>query len=149
MSPCLRMVPFWGHFIIETYRISICQVISNFANWVVIISFSVGTAGIILQAPTLYDTRPAIDEQYSEIETPWRRQKYEWKKGMWKNKKEIKLVKTKIQNNQELFYLWMYKQSDYILFIIKDLTLMLLRKHWTYIFNPKIGVILHAVWMVG
>ena len=35
---------------------------------------SVGTAGIILQAPTLYDTRPAIDEQYSEIETPWRRQ---------------------------------------------------------------------------
>ena len=63
---------------------------------------------------------------------------------MWKNKKEIKLVKTKIQNNQELFYLWMYKQSDYILFIIKDLTLMLLRKHWTYIFNPKIWVILHA-----
>ena len=32
----------------------------------------VGTAGIILQAPTLYDTRPAIDEQYSEIETPWK-----------------------------------------------------------------------------
>jgi hypothetical protein len=30
--------------------------------------FSVGTAGIILQAPTLYDTRPAIDEQLSEIE---------------------------------------------------------------------------------
>jgi hypothetical protein len=29
---------------------------------------SVGTAGIILQAPTLYDTRPAIDEQLSEIE---------------------------------------------------------------------------------
>ena len=28
----------------------------------------VGTAGIILQAPTLYDTRPAIDEQLSEIE---------------------------------------------------------------------------------
>lgn len=40
------------------------------------INFSVGTAGIILQAPTLYDTRPAIDEQYSEIETPWR-QKYQ------------------------------------------------------------------------
>ena len=28
----------------------------------------VGTAGIILQAPTLYDTRPAIDEELSEIE---------------------------------------------------------------------------------
>ena len=27
-----------------------------------------GTAGIILQAPTLYDTRPAIDEELSEIE---------------------------------------------------------------------------------
>ena len=28
----------------------------------------VGTAGIILQAPTLYDDRPAIDELLSEIE---------------------------------------------------------------------------------
>lgn len=34
---------------------------------------SVGTAGIILQAPTLYDTRPAIDQQISEIETPFRK----------------------------------------------------------------------------
>ena len=31
---------------------------------------SVGTCGIILQAPTLYDTRPAIDQQISEIVTP-------------------------------------------------------------------------------
>ena len=30
--------------------------------------FPVGTAGIILQAPTLYDDRPAIDELLSEIE---------------------------------------------------------------------------------
>lgn len=29
--------------------------------------FSVGTAGIILQAPTLYDTRTAIDTQLSAI----------------------------------------------------------------------------------
>ena len=36
-------------------------------------SLSVGTAGIILQAPTLYDTRPAIDQQISEIETPFRK----------------------------------------------------------------------------
>jgi len=28
----------------------------------------VGSAGIILQAPALYDTRSAIDEQLSEIE---------------------------------------------------------------------------------
>lgn len=28
----------------------------------------VGTAGIILQAPSLYDLRPAIDEYLSEIE---------------------------------------------------------------------------------
>ena len=28
----------------------------------------VGTAGIILQAPTLYDTRPAIDFKLSAIE---------------------------------------------------------------------------------
>ena len=30
--------------------------------------FPVGTAGIILQAPSLYDLRPAIDEYLSEIE---------------------------------------------------------------------------------
>ena len=29
---------------------------------------AVGTAGIILQAPSLYDLRPAIDEYLSEIE---------------------------------------------------------------------------------
>ena len=34
----------------------------NFSN------VPVGTAGIILQAPTLYDDRPAIDELLSEIE---------------------------------------------------------------------------------
>ena len=32
------------------------------------IIFPVGTAGIILQAPSLYDLRPAIDEYLSEIE---------------------------------------------------------------------------------
>ena len=32
------------------------------------LNFSVGTAGIILQAPSLYDLRPAIDEYLSEIE---------------------------------------------------------------------------------
>jgi hypothetical protein len=30
--------------------------------------FAVGTAGIVLQAPSLYDGRPAIDELISEIE---------------------------------------------------------------------------------
>ena len=32
------------------------------------LTISVGTAGIILQAPSLYDLRPAIDEYLSEIE---------------------------------------------------------------------------------
>jgi hypothetical protein len=32
--------------------------------------FSVGTAGIILQAPTLYDTRPAIDTELSNVGAP-------------------------------------------------------------------------------
>jgi hypothetical protein len=31
---------------------------------------SVGTAGIILQAPTLYDTRPAIDTELSNVGAP-------------------------------------------------------------------------------
>ena len=35
------------------------------------LTFAVGTSGIILQAPTLYDTRPAIDEDISQIITPW------------------------------------------------------------------------------
>jgi hypothetical protein len=31
---------------------------------------AVGTSGIILQAPTLYDTRRAIDEEISQVMTP-------------------------------------------------------------------------------
>ena len=37
-------------------------------QYLTLLKFSVGTAGIILQAPTLYDDRPAIDELLSEIE---------------------------------------------------------------------------------
>ena len=35
-------------------------------------SSPVGTSGIILQAPTLYDTRPAIDEDISKIIPTWK-----------------------------------------------------------------------------
>jgi len=50
----------------------VAMVLDRLFLWIFTIAVIVGTAGIILQAPTLYDTRPAIDEQYSEIETPWR-----------------------------------------------------------------------------
>ena len=47
-------------------------VVGQFKGWnkyqLLIQSVSVGTAGIILQAPSLYDLRPAIDEMLSEIE---------------------------------------------------------------------------------
>ena len=36
--------------------------------WIFIIAVLVGAAGIILQAPSLYDTREAIDVKLSEIE---------------------------------------------------------------------------------
>ena len=36
--------------------------------WIFSIAVVVGTAGIILQAPSLYDLRPAIDELLSEIQ---------------------------------------------------------------------------------
>merc|ERR1719158_1335163 len=52
----------------------VAMVLDRLFLWIFTIAVLVGTTGIILQAPTLYDTRPAIDEQYSEIETPWRRQ---------------------------------------------------------------------------
>ena len=35
--------------------------------WIFTVAVLVGTAGIILQAPTLYDDRAPIDQQYSEI----------------------------------------------------------------------------------
>jgi len=50
----------------------VAMVLDRLFLWIFTIAVIVGTAGIILQAPTLYDTRPAIDEQISEIETPWR-----------------------------------------------------------------------------
>lgn len=50
----------------------VAMVLDRLFLWIFTIAVIVGTAGIILQAPTLYDTRPAIDEQYSLIETPWR-----------------------------------------------------------------------------
>merc|ERR1719150_362115 len=51
----------------------VAMVLDRLFLWIFTIAVVVGTAGIILQAPTLYDTRPAIDEQYSEIITPFKK----------------------------------------------------------------------------
>jgi len=46
----------------------VAMVMDRLFLWIFTVAVLVGTAGIILQAPTLYDTRPAIDEELSEIE---------------------------------------------------------------------------------
>eukprot|EP00090_Calanus_glacialis_P003422 TRINITY_DN12536_c0_g1_i1.p1 TRINITY_DN12536_c0_g1~~TRINITY_DN12536_c0_g1_i1.p1 ORF type:complete len:457 (-),score=107.08 TRINITY_DN12536_c0_g1_i1:430-1767(-) len=46
----------------------VAMVMDRMFLWIFTVAVIVGTAGIILQAPTLYDTRPAIDELLSEIE---------------------------------------------------------------------------------
>lgn len=43
------------------------MVLDRFLLWVFTLSCIGGTLGIIFQSPSLYDTRPAIDQQYSEI----------------------------------------------------------------------------------
>jgi len=46
----------------------VAMVLDRLFLWIFTIAVIVGTAGIILQAPTLYDTRVAIDAQLSAIE---------------------------------------------------------------------------------
>ncbi|XP_023320277.1 acetylcholine receptor subunit alpha-like [Eurytemora carolleeae] len=46
----------------------VAMVLDRLFLWIFTIAVLVGTAGIILQAPTLYDTRPAIDQKLSEID---------------------------------------------------------------------------------
>jgi len=46
----------------------VAMVLDRLFLWIFTIAVIVGTAGIILQAPTLYDTRPAIDVKLSAIE---------------------------------------------------------------------------------
>jgi len=46
----------------------VAMVLDRLFLWIFSVAVVVGTAGIILQAPSLYDLRPAIDEMLSEIE---------------------------------------------------------------------------------
>jgi hypothetical protein len=57
--------------------------------------FSVGTAGIILQAPTLYDTRTAIDTQLSAISYATIKPPEAWR-GQHKDKYEMRPPENKI-----------------------------------------------------
>lgn len=45
----------------------VAMVLDRLFLWIFTISVFVGTAGIILQAPSLYDSREPIDVQMSEI----------------------------------------------------------------------------------
>lgn len=45
------------------------MVLDRLFLWIFTLAVLVGTAGIILQAPTLYDTRVPIDMRLSEIAT--------------------------------------------------------------------------------
>merc|ERR1712099_33255 len=46
----------------------VAMVMDRLFLWIFTIAVLVGSAGIILQAPALYDTREAIDVELSEIE---------------------------------------------------------------------------------
>ena len=45
----------------------VAMVLDRLFLWVFLLAVVVGTAGIILQAPSLYDDRVALDQKYSEI----------------------------------------------------------------------------------
>merc|ERR1711950_27137 len=53
--------------VIEDWKY-VAMVLDRLFLWIFTIAVLVGTAGIILQAPALYDTREAIDVELSEIE---------------------------------------------------------------------------------
>ena len=46
----------------------VAMVLDRLFLWIFTVAVLVGSAGIILQAPALYDTRAAIDREYSMIE---------------------------------------------------------------------------------
>lgn len=52
--------------IIEDWKY-VAQVLDRLFLWIFTVAVLVGTAGIIFQAPTLYDDREPIDYQLSEI----------------------------------------------------------------------------------
>ncbi|KAL7646558.1 UNVERIFIED_CONTAM: hypothetical protein RMT77_001809 [Armadillidium vulgare] len=45
----------------------VAMVLDRLFLWIFTLAVLVGTAGIILQAPSLYDDREALDKQYSEV----------------------------------------------------------------------------------
>lgn len=47
----------------------VAMVLDRLFLWIFTLAVLVGTAGIILQAPTLYDDRIPIDKQFAEIQT--------------------------------------------------------------------------------
>ena len=51
------------------------MVLDRLFLWIFTLAVLVGTAGIILQAPTLYDDRRPIDVMYTEIVSPQQRQR--------------------------------------------------------------------------
>lgn len=52
--------------VVEDWKF-VSMVLDRFFLWVFTLSCIGGTLGIIFQSPSLYDTRPAIDQQLSEI----------------------------------------------------------------------------------
>lgn len=52
--------------IVEDWKF-VSMVLDRFLLWVFTLLCIGGTLGIIFQSPSLYDTRPAIDQQLSEI----------------------------------------------------------------------------------
>ncbi|KAF0287126.1 Acetylcholine receptor subunit alpha-like [Amphibalanus amphitrite] len=53
----------------------VAMVLDRLFLWIFTLAVLVGTAGIILQAPTLYDDRRPIDEELSDIKSPRDRQR--------------------------------------------------------------------------
>ena len=45
----------------------VAMVLDRLFLWIFTLAVLVGTAGIILQAPSLYDDREALDKRYSEV----------------------------------------------------------------------------------
>lgn len=67
-----RILQFFFHFTAKQVKEDwkyVAMVLDRLFLWLFTIAVVVGTAGIILQAPTLYDTRVPIDIKLSEIAT--------------------------------------------------------------------------------
>ena len=61
----------------------VAMVLDRLFLWIFTVAVLVGSAGIILQAPALYDTRAAIDREFSSIEAVTRKPLSESKKSLY------------------------------------------------------------------